>query len=49
MKNSHKEIHSGTKNSQFGTCWVTDETINKKITKGTEIPKGFRLGRVIKE
>jgi hypothetical protein len=42
------ELQSGDKNSQFGTCWITDGTINRKIKKQdleywTE--QGFRLGR----
>jgi len=36
-------------NSQFGTCWITNETISKKIYRGDEIPKGFRLGRKMKK
>ena len=35
----------GINNSQYGTCWITNEKINKKIYRGDEIPKGFRLGR----
>jgi hypothetical protein len=46
MKNSHKEIHKGKLNSQYGTCWITNEIENKKIYKGDEIPKGFKLGRI---
>ena len=37
----------GIKNSQYGTCWITNEKENKKIYRGDEIPKGFRLGRKI--
>lgn len=48
MKKSHSKIHSGTNNSQYGTCWITNEIENKKIYKGDEIPNGFRLGRKIK-
>jgi len=35
----------GCNNSQYGTCWITNEIENKKIYKGDEIPNGFRLGR----
>lgn len=38
----------GVENSQFGKCWITDETENKKIHKGDLIPEGWRLGRKIK-
>lgn len=48
MSESHKGKHIGTKNSQYGKCWITNEIENKKIYKGDEIPKGFRLGRVMK-
>jgi hypothetical protein len=37
----------GSKNSQFGTCWITNEVENKKIKKGDLIPDGWRLGRKI--
>lgn len=42
-KNSIKQKGSG--NSQFGTCWITNEVENKKIKKGDLIPDGWRLGR----
>jgi hypothetical protein len=35
----------GNKNSQYGTCWITNELENKKIRKGENIPNGWRLGR----
>jgi hypothetical protein len=46
-KNSIKQ--KGNKNSQYGTCWITNGSDNKKIYKGDLIPKGWRLGRVIKK
>jgi hypothetical protein len=46
LKNSINQ--KGIKNSQYGTCWITNEKINKKIYRGDEIPKGFRLGRKVK-
>jgi len=46
---ANSKYQSGSGNSQYGTCWITNEIINKKIYKGDEIPKGFRLGRVIKQ
>jgi hypothetical protein len=36
---------TGNKNSQYGTCWITNEKESKKIHKGDLIPKGWRLGR----
>ncbi len=47
MKESHKGAGKGSKNSQYGTCWITDEYSNKKILKGETIPEGWRLGRKI--
>jgi hypothetical protein len=38
----------GEKNSQYGTCWITNEKENKKINKNDLIPEGWRLGRKIK-
>jgi hypothetical protein len=35
----------GEGNSQFGTCWITNGTQNKKIKKTDELPKGWSLGR----
>jgi hypothetical protein len=45
LKNSIKQ--KGKKNSQFGTCWITNETKNKKIKRNESIPNGWRLGRKI--
>ena len=39
--------HIGNKNSQYGTCWITNNIKNKKIRKGDEIPIGWNLGRII--
>jgi hypothetical protein len=44
-KNKIKQ--SGIKNSQYGSCWITNEKENKKIHKGDLIPDGWRLGRKI--
>ena len=38
----------GSNNSQYGSCWITNESENEKISKGDLIPEGWRLGRVIK-
>lgn len=45
-KNSVKQ--QGHNNSQYGSCWITNEVENKKIMKGDLIPEGWRLGRKIK-
>lgn len=42
-KNKHQQ---GTKNSQFGTIWITDGKINKKIKMENTIPHGWYRGRV---
>jgi hypothetical protein len=49
MKKSHKNIHKGELNSQFGTKWITNGYQNKKISKEGEIPNGWKLGRTIKK
>jgi len=36
----------GTKNSQYGTIWVTNGIENKKIRKNEVIPEGWRQGRI---
>jgi hypothetical protein len=35
----------GDKNSQYGTCWITNGLENKKIKKTDTIPDGWKLGR----
>jgi group I intron endonuclease len=35
----------GKNNSQFGTCWITNGTENKKIKKTDTLPVGWSLGR----
>jgi predicted oxidoreductase (fatty acid repression mutant protein) len=48
ISESNKNNGIGEKNSQYGTCWITNDIENKKIIKDDEIPNGWRLGRVIK-
>lgn len=43
LTNSTKQL--GVKNSQYGTCWITNEKENKKIHRGDSIPDGWKLGR----
>lgn len=35
----------GEKNSQHGTMWITNGTVNKKIKKGSTVPPGWQKGR----
>ena len=44
MRN-HKGKAVGNKNSQYGTCWITNGKENKKIKKEDIIPNGWYLGR----
>ena len=46
IANSAKQ--KGELNSQYGTCWITNEKENKKIHRGDDIPNGYRLGRKLK-
>ena len=43
QKNSVSQ--KGESNSQFGTCWITNGTENKKIRKDSSIPTGWWNGR----
>lgn len=46
-KRIFKEIKHqvGTKNSQYGTMWITNEIESKKINVGDSVPVGWRKGR----
>lgn len=48
MKETKKGQGKGVNNSQYGTCWITDEYSNRKVNKGELIPEGWRLGRRLK-
>lgn len=39
---------SGESNSQYGTMWITNGEINKKIRKTEPIPEGYYKGRKLK-
>lgn len=43
FKNSYRQ--SGHKNSQYGTIWITDGKVNRKIKKEDVIPAGWYKGR----
>lgn len=52
MSETHKQNHhqQGTKNSQYGTCWVTKNGDNKKISQkeiDTYIKNGWTKGRFV--
>lgn len=42
---SHQQ---GERNSQFGTCWITDGITSIKVDRNAPIPDGWRRGRVMK-
>jgi len=43
LKNS---VNTGSKNSQFGSMWITDGIVNKKIHRDQVIPDGWTKGRI---
>lgn len=47
MSKSHLGKHDGSKNSQFGTMWITNGEQSMKIDRNASIPDGFRKGRVL--
>lgn len=40
------QTQKGIKNSQFGTCWITNGISNKKIKKDDDIPQNWYKGRI---
>ena len=38
----------GNLNSQYGSMWITDGMVNKKLKKTDSIPDGWRVGRKMK-
>ncbi len=46
IKESIQGQQIGNKNSQFGTCWITNGKENKKIKKQDLIPENWKLGRL---
>lgn len=48
MSESQIGKHNGCKNSQFGTMWITNGSINKKIKKSDSIPISWKKGRKLK-
>lgn len=45
----HQRTMVGNKNSQFGSSWVNNGTVSKKIKAGEIIPIGWITGRVKKQ
>jgi hypothetical protein len=46
MKQAAKGRGTGNQNSQYGTCWITNGNLNKKIKKTDPIPEEWYKGRV---
>lgn len=46
IKASKKDKQLASKNSQYGTAWITNGVINKKIKKIDIVPEGWYKGRV---
>jgi hypothetical protein len=49
MEQSHVGKHTGEKNSQYGSMWITNGTMNQKVKAVDIIPDGWRKGRVLKK
>jgi hypothetical protein len=47
MSNSKKGSGVGEKNSQFGTMWITNGQVNRKVKKDESMPEGWFSGRKI--
>lgn len=45
MSLSHQGKHDGSKNSQYGTMWITNGIESRKIKKVDTIPEGWYKGR----
>jgi len=46
MSESKKGKFTGEKNSQYGTMWITNGNINKKVKCDDIIPDGWYKGRL---
>lgn len=42
---TERKFQQGENNSQFGTRWITDGNVSKKIKKTESVPEGWYLGR----
>ena len=45
MSSLMKKLQAGSKNSQFGSMWITDGVQSQKVYKTDVIPEGWRRGR----
>lgn len=45
---ANSKSQSGSKNSQYGTMWITNGIESKKIKKDEQIPDGWNSGRIRK-
>ena len=45
MQVSMNGKQTGSKNSQFGSMWITDGVLTQKVKKDSPIPNGWRRGR----
>jgi hypothetical protein len=43
-----KNKNIGNKNSQFGTCWITNGCDNTKINRNDKLPINWKYGRTLK-
>lgn len=51
ISKAHKGLHVGKLNTQYGTCWITKNGVNRKIKKEELkewIKNGWESGRVVK-
>lgn len=48
ISETNKQKAKGSRNSQYGTCWITDGEVNKKIKTTEPLPEGWKLGRKCK-
>lgn len=45
----YASTRTGSRNSMFGMCWITDGKNNRVIHRNDEIPDGWKLGRRLRK